>query len=470
MGSNVKIMKNILSILFVLLSFSIQAQQSLGNFNNIRVNNLTGLMKANGNSNVSAITDGTSGQVLTTDGAGTYSFQTPSSVSFGTSGQIPHMNSGGTDFLYSDNLKFDGTQELIKDSNSSSTFSLSNGIKLLNDNTSAQWSPSITFSNYNNSISGNNDWTFAGQTNGLFLYNTSNGTTDTKYLKLTNQSFSFSSGGQITPFNSDLNISSIYPNTSNSQYIGSDGLTWDVLTVNEIDINNSTVNRTVGVADYQGVIKYIDGGSANSSYTSVSGKSGGSDLRVYGDGSVILQNDLSFTSSAPGYLRTQFNNSTNYGMEFQATSTGSFGIMKFYNSAGTTMGSITSDGTSSTSFVTSSDARLKFDEKSLPNALHKLSLLKPYQYKWKSDSTFDYGFFAHELQEILPRAVVGKKDEVDNKGRPVYQGIDYGKLTPLLTAALQELSAKVDSLENTTTNQAALIEDLFNRVTALENK
>jgi hypothetical protein len=33
------------------------------------------------------------------------------------------------------------------------------------------------------------------------------------------------------------------------------------------------------------------------------------------------------------------------------------------------------------------------------------------------------------------------------RGDPVYQGIDYSKLTPLLTAALQEAIAKIEILE-----------------------
>jgi hypothetical protein len=53
---------------------------------------------------------------------------------------------------------------------------------------------------------------------------------------------------------------------------------------------------------------------------------------------------------------------------------------------------------------------------------------------------------AHELAEVVPEAVVGEKDAVDAEGKPVYQGIDQSKLVPLLTAALQEALAKIESL------------------------
>jgi hypothetical protein len=56
------------------------------------------------------------------------------------------------------------------------------------------------------------------------------------------------------------------------------------------------------------------------------------------------------------------------------------------------------------------------------------------------------GFLAHELAEVVPEAVTGEKDAVDDEGNPVYQGIDQSKLVPLLTAALQEALAKIDDL------------------------
>ena len=47
----------------------------------------------------------------------------------------------------------------------------------------------------------------------------------------------------------------------------------------------------------------------------------------------------------------------------------------------------------------------------------------------------------------MPEAITGEKDAVDENGDPIYQGIDHSKLVPLLTKAIQELSAKVEELE-----------------------
>jgi hypothetical protein len=56
------------------------------------------------------------------------------------------------------------------------------------------------------------------------------------------------------------------------------------------------------------------------------------------------------------------------------------------------------------------------------------------------------GFLAHEAQAVVPEAVTGTKDAVDADGNPDYQGIDQSKLVPLLTAALQEALAAIESL------------------------
>ena len=63
----------------------------------------------------------------------------------------------------------------------------------------------------------------------------------------------------------------------------------------------------------------------------------------------------------------------------------------------------------------------------------------------------------------MPEGVSLGDPKLDDDGNtiPVMQGMDYGKLTPLLTAALQEAIAKIETLE---TQNA----DLLARVTALE--
>jgi hypothetical protein len=104
--------------------------------------------------------------------------------------------------------------------------------------------------------------------------------------------------------------------------------------------------------------------------------------------------------------------------------------------------------TTATSYVTSSDYRLKNNIAPMTGALAKVALLKPVTYKWNVDGSDGQGFIAHELQEVVPDAVSGSKDEVDEDGKPAYQGVDTSFLVATLTAAIQELSAKVTALES----------------------
>ena len=105
-----------------------------------------------------------------------------------------------------------------------------------------------------------------------------------------------------------------------------------------------------------------------------------------------------------------------------------------------TVGSITSNNTS-TSYITSSDYRLKQDFKDY-NALNLVSAIKTYDYQWKIDESRMYGLLAHELAEILPYAVNGEKDGEE------MQGVDYSKIVPILVKAIQELKEEIDILKN----------------------
>jgi hypothetical protein len=117
----------------------------------------------------------------------------------------------------------------------------------------------------------------------------------------------------------------------------------------------------------------------------------------------------------------------------------------FINSNGT-VGSIQTSG-SATSYVTSSDYRLKENITPMTGALTKVSALKPVTYKWKVDGSDGQGFIAHELSQVVSQCVIGEKDAVDADGNPVYQGIDTSFLVATLTAAIQELNEKVAALE-----------------------
>jgi len=138
-------------------------------------------------------------------------------------------------------------------------------------------------------------------------------------------------------------------------------------------------------------------------------------------------------------------------------------------SGGAVRGTITTNG-STTSYNTSSDYRLKENIAPMTDALSVVQQLKPCTYVWKESGVNGQGFIAHELAEVVPDAVSGEKDAVDEEGKPVYQGIDVSFLVATLTAAIQEQQAMITSQSEQLSSQAAVITTLTERITALENK
>ena len=148
------------------------------------------------------------------------------------------------------------------------------------------------------------------------------------------------------------------------------------------------------------------------------------------------------------------------------------------------------------SYSTNSDYRLKENVVVLDNAIDRCKQLLPKRFNFIGNTHTVDGFLAHEAQTVVPEAVDGVHDGMEDIGtltewdgtviqtdvpeppaseltwdeevvdenneivvetrtrtwtqtgsRPAYQGIDQAKLVPLLTAALQEAIAKIETLE-----------------------
>ncbi len=172
-------------------------------------------------------------------------------------------------------------------------------------------------------------------------------------------------------------------------------------------------------------------------------------MRITSGGDVLVQatstggNGLSIRRNATqGTVQQIFN---------RANTTLNSYIFDFQNN-GTTVGYISYNNTT-TSYVTSSDYRLKENVVEMTGALDRVSQLKPSRFNFiaDADKTVD-GFLAHEVQEIVPEAISGEKDAVDEEGNPDYQGIDQSKLVPLLVGAIQELKAEIETLKTQINN------------------
>jgi hypothetical protein len=185
-------------------------------------------------------------------------------------------------------------------------------------------------------------------------------------------------------------------------------------------------------------------------------------MRIEGGGNITISDKFRFTAGgdfeAPATGFSQGTNSKQFAAAIiysSRSSTSASAHIAFYNSNGE-VGTITTQS-SSTAYNTSSDHRLKENVADMTGAIDRVKALAPKRFNFiadPDDTTVD-GFLAHEAQAVVPEAVTGTHNEVDEDGNAVMQGIDQSKLVPLLTAALKESIAKIEALEA--------------RVTALEN-
>ena len=69
--------------------------------------------------------------------------------------------------------------------------------------------------------------------------------------------------------------------------------------------------------------------------------------------------------------------------------------------------------------------------------------MNPVTHKWIADPDADavHGFIAQEMQEIVPEAVSGDPDGEE------MMSMDYGRITPVLVAALQEATNEIKALK-----------------------
>jgi len=105
------------------------------------------------------------------------------------------------------------------------------------------------------------------------------------------------------------------------------------------------------------------------------------------------------------------------------------------------VGTIQTNG-SSTTYNTTSDRRLKDNIEPIENGTEKLMAMKPVTHTWKADPEVDavHGFIAQEMMDIVPEAVSGDPDGEE------MMSMDYGRITPVLVAALQDAHKKIEEL------------------------
>ena len=118
--------------------------------------------------------------------------------------------------------------------------------------------------------------------------------------------------------------------------------------------------------------------------------------------------------------------------------------IRFFTSAGgsATVGNI-SVNTAGTTYSTTSDVRLKKNIKTITDGTEKLMSMNPVTHGWKADPEAGtvHGFIAQEMMNIVPEAVSG-----DPEGEEM-MSMDYGRITPVIVAALQDALKEIKELK-----------------------
>ena len=199
-----------------------------------------------------------------------------------------------------------------------------------------------------------------------------------------------------------------------------------------------------------------------------------SSLEVDGDGRVYCgyaaryyQLDNPNITSLPSYMQAagNFIHSSKYGPEGinilnnlgpnSNTNDATYHAVRFFRQSADNGGNITEVGnidvpnySGNVAYNTTSDYRLKENIVNITDGITRVKQLLPRRFNWKVDSNLTQdGFIAHEAQAVVPESVTGTKDAVDSNGQVIAQGMDAGKLIPILTAALKEAITKIETLE-----------------------
>jgi hypothetical protein len=165
---------------------------------------------------------------------------------------------------------------------------------------------------------------------------------------------------------------------------------------------------------------------AGTSSSNISGQA--QNLLVYSSGTNAIGG---YQTAAGGYCFASY-----------AVSNGGTYYHMVFSDAGTSHGSITSNGTT-TSYNVTSDQRLKENIQDAKPAADLIDAIQVRQFDWKSDGSHQrYGFVAQELVSVAPEAVHQPADPDE------MMAVDYSKLVPMLVKEIQSLRIRIAQLEN----------------------
>jgi len=260
------------------------------------------------------------------------------------------------------------------------------------------------------------------------------------------------------------NLTGTIPNTvlgNSSIYVGTTAVALNrssapqTLTGVSIDGNAGTVTNGIYTTNYNSYSPTLTGGGASGSWSiSVTGSAGS--VAASGITGTIPTATLgSGTANTTTYLRgdNTWQVVSASGGGATITNDNSTNTNYYLGMAGITSGSWTtayvssnelyfnpSTGTlNATIFNSLSDISLKDNITSLNNCTDIINMVNPVGYTWKKSGKKSYGVIANELEKILPE-LVSENDGI--------KSVEYNSLIAFLIGAVQELSDRIEILEN----------------------
>jgi hypothetical protein len=195
--------------------------------------------------------------------------------------------------------------------------------------------------------------------------------------------------------------------------------------------DGSTEYLGLGIASGNGVITGGGVGSTNTGLVFKTAASGteAERMRIDNSGNVLVGTTTNSTNS-----NLILSGATRWGVGTQSGGN-IFYIVRDSDNVGQYMVN------GSTSWTATSDERVKDIIEPITNAVEKVSSLRSVIGKYKADeeNTRRVFLIAQDVQAVLPEAVNAQDDDIGTLG------LQYTDIIPLLTAAIQELSAKNDA-------------------------
>lgn len=241
--------------------------------------------------------------------------------------------------------------------------------------------------------------------------------------------------------------------------------------------NTSAALFTVQANGYTGIGTTSPGGMLTIDNHTVDG-SGASLLSVTtasGYGLAVSNNRQVYIDGTPGVdrifdsaLHIKFNSSSGYTAIENIPNSDSATYQRFFNGSLSAIGSITENGTSGVAFNTVSDRRIKENIATTTRGLDTLMQLPVDDFSFIADPAHatTTGFIAQELFKVFPWAVTTNGDDgmVALSPTSTPWAVDYGRVTPLIVKAVQDVANITSTFKN---NLIAWLADASNGITKL---